>query len=985
MNGGISLAGNFRDCTIGGTPGVTTRDKIAQCRNALFVSDPEIDKATLISSKGQRTPGTCEWVRKNSHYKTWLAGESRLLWISGGPGRGKTVLSLFLNEEVEKLCEATKDRLLFYFCRFQDERHNNPINVLRSLIYQILEFSIDGPEVQQALEYFGAPEKVQFALSSFECLWAVLKKLFSQPGLPKIFCIIDGVDECQPSHQLVTKLYDYCKLRAQSNDGAGLRLALIGRDIDGLDAFPGIKVDPDNEGNVNEDVKAFISSSLEPLARIQGFGDVRSWVEKSLLERAEGIFLWVSFVIDELSRKKTCLEILDTIPALPKGLHPIFARMLHQIESDQRQTSSLIFKWVALAKEPLTFDELAAAIGVQPGHPNMSSERTIQDMVAICQPFLKEDYNHNQVLFVHQSAKEYLLRNEHDTDQVLEGFRITAGQGHAALAHKCLLVLEDCALQHTDLKFNKLIGKKEYRLLYYAILHWPNHARLASRDATYLFNPDRPFFKQPSTVQSKWMKAYSELKQNHRRIVPQKSLHMASYLSIFPWVEIALQWDRSTPRGVRLWRSRKPMQSTDDGLTPLGWAVESGDENMAQYLLDSGADVDATNGWGETALFQAVIRRDEPIVRLLLDRGAKVNIFGTRRSSPLTLATRGGNDAIIRLLLDRGANANATATGGEPAVVYAARNADMTLLKLLLDHGANANATAVDGEPAVVYAARNADMTLLKLLLDHGANANATATDSEPPVLIAARHRHISFPRLILERVAKIYTFRAFNTTTPLIEAAYRGDDEMVRLILDSGANLNPRKGQGVEALATAISMGHESTTRLLINRGVPVKGQYAPLNFAASSGYEGMVQLLLEHGADVNLGGDEIDTNQFIKMTPLVCAARYGRDGVVKLLLERGADANAKASVSFRLCWSGSISLKRAIWQYYRVEEVGSAVVYAARWGHTTTVKLLLDHGVDISIKDADAGGRTALDWAVRKRFREIEELLLEYNGVSV
>ncbi|KAI8653926.1 hypothetical protein LRP88_00336 [Fusarium phalaenopsidis] len=313
---------------------VTTRDKINQCRNTLFVSDPKIDRATLIGSKGQRTPGTCEWIMENSHYQAWLAGESRLLWISGGPGRGKTVLSLFLNEEVEKLCEGTQDRLLFYFCRFQDERHNNIINVLRSLIYQILEFSRDGPEVRQALQYFDSPEKVQFSLSSFECLWTVLEKLFAQPGLSKIFCIIDGVDECHSSHQLVAKLYDYCKLQGRSNDSAGLRLALIGRDIDGLDAFPGIKVDPDNEEKVNEDVKRLISSSLEPLARIQGFNNIRSRVEKSLLKRAEGIFLWVSFVIDELFRNKTCVEILDTIRALPKGLHPIFARMLHQIESD---------------------------------------------------------------------------------------------------------------------------------------------------------------------------------------------------------------------------------------------------------------------------------------------------------------------------------------------------------------------------------------------------------------------------------------------------------------------------------------------------------------------------------------------------------------------------------------------------------------------------------------------------------------------------
>ncbi|KAF7535316.1 hypothetical protein G7Z17_g13226 [Cylindrodendrum hubeiense] len=329
-NGGISLAGSFKNCTIGGT----------------------------------------------HHF-----------------------LSLFLNEEIEKVCEATPDRLLFHFCRFQDERYNNTINVLRSLIYQILEFSIDGPEVEQALQYFDTPEKAQFALSNFECLWTILEKLLAQQDLPTIFCIIDGVDECDSSHLLVAKLHDYCSMQAQNNHNTGLRLAIIGREIEGLDTFPSIKLDPDNEEKVHDDVAKTISFNLEPLARIPGFNEaIRSQVEKSLLERAEGSFLWVGFVIDELSRKKTCIEIQDTIQTLPKGLHPIFARMLHQIESNQRQTSALILNWIALAEKPLALNELAAVIGVQPGDHDLPIERVTQDRVMICHPILK--LHNNQILFI---------------------------------------------------------------------------------------------------------------------------------------------------------------------------------------------------------------------------------------------------------------------------------------------------------------------------------------------------------------------------------------------------------------------------------------------------------------------------------------------------------------------------------------------------------------------------------------------------------
>ncbi|RTE83479.1 hypothetical protein BHE90_001900 [Fusarium euwallaceae] len=652
-NGGISLVGNFKDCTIGGVQQLTIQEQINQCRNALFISDPKIDRTTLISSKGQRAPGTCEWIRKNPHYQAWLAGESRLLWVSGGPGRGKTVLSLFLNEEVEKLCQGTDDRLLFYFCQFQNEKHNNAINVLRSLIYQILEFSIEGPEMQQALEYFDTPKKTEFALSSFECLWTVLEKLSKQPGLPRIFCVIDGVDECHSSRQLVKTLYRYCKSQTRNKNSAGLRLALIGRDLDKLGAFPGIKVDPDNEENVNEDVKTFVSSRLKALARIPGFDDIRSRVEKALLEGAEGTFLWVSFVIKELSRKTTCVEILDTLQALPKGLHPVFARMLGNIDSDQRQTSALIFKWVALAERPLTLDELAAAIAVKPGDHDLSIERIVADWVKICRPFLK--VHNKRVVFVHQSAKEYLLREQPDADPVLEMFRITANQGHAALAHECLDILEASAFQRTALNLSDMSWPHQSHLLNYAVLHWQNHARLASRDAKDLFNPDRPFFQQPSAVRNNWTQTYNSWCSSQiRRHLPETPLHMACCLGIIPWVEITLQRDRSMTRGVRKWQSRKTIDRTDGGPTPLGWAVASEDKDMVQILLDSGADIDATYMWTRTPLVHAVQGRSKPMVQLLLNSYDNLNHENCQGILALKIAISEDDESMARLLLDKG-------------------------------------------------------------------------------------------------------------------------------------------------------------------------------------------------------------------------------------------------------------------------------------------------------------------------------------------
>jgi hypothetical protein len=64
------------------------------CRKALFVTDPAADRQSLIDKKGLRVTGTCQWMQDNEIYKTWLYGDPGLLWVFGGPGKGKTMLSI---------------------------------------------------------------------------------------------------------------------------------------------------------------------------------------------------------------------------------------------------------------------------------------------------------------------------------------------------------------------------------------------------------------------------------------------------------------------------------------------------------------------------------------------------------------------------------------------------------------------------------------------------------------------------------------------------------------------------------------------------------------------------------------------------------------------------------------------------------------------------------------------------------------------------
>ncbi|EUC34326.1 hypothetical protein COCCADRAFT_4268 [Bipolaris zeicola 26-R-13] len=85
------------------TPRDAEEEAALACRDALYLTDPEVDRESVISAKGTRVAGTCEWITQNETYRTWLRsdsdrdndgdgnGDTRLLWISGGLGKGKTM------------------------------------------------------------------------------------------------------------------------------------------------------------------------------------------------------------------------------------------------------------------------------------------------------------------------------------------------------------------------------------------------------------------------------------------------------------------------------------------------------------------------------------------------------------------------------------------------------------------------------------------------------------------------------------------------------------------------------------------------------------------------------------------------------------------------------------------------------------------------------------------------------------------------------
>ena len=151
----------FRPSKATDTATDASSDDAESCMAALFLTDPSDDRQRIIDAKGSRANGTCEWIQGNTLYRDWFHSDSRLLWLSGGPGKGKTMISIFLTEEIEKFTKNSPDvKLLIYFCDNRDNKRNTATSIIRGLIF--LAFADGKPFIYSHSSFIQNPESNAF-------------------------------------------------------------------------------------------------------------------------------------------------------------------------------------------------------------------------------------------------------------------------------------------------------------------------------------------------------------------------------------------------------------------------------------------------------------------------------------------------------------------------------------------------------------------------------------------------------------------------------------------------------------------------------------------------------------------------------------------------------------------------------------------------------------------------------------------------------
>ncbi|OAA55165.1 Ankyrin repeat-containing domain protein [Cordyceps fumosorosea ARSEF 2679] len=609
--------------------------------DALLLTRPEVDRSSLIALKGRRAEGTCEWLIQHPSYREWLSGtDPPLLWISGGPGKGKTMLAIYITEALQPSVASPDYVLLYYFCSSRDRNRNTAVTIMRGIIHQWLTFH---PQlVQHIKNYFEGSETTKYTISNFVSLWRLFLILMQQSASRQVLCVLDGLDECEGDSlkQLLDAMGEYISNREEATS-AKLKIILLSRPRpqileSKLGHHRRIKLD-DADVEIGQDVEKYIFAKVAELATEQSLSeDMLLQVRRTLMAGAEGTFLWVGFVADEL-KGKSWHKIEQILQRVPKGLGGIYQRLLQQIEAKEKLVP--VLQWIVLAARPLTVDELTAATGTTASN-DLAATEVMKSQLDSCGLLVKIEGE--VVNLVHESAKEFFQSDQVNVERINMFYMNHAT--HRKLMRACLRIIEE-SYTSPDGVSDKAVRTT---LLPYASLYWPEHFRNVQDISSEL---SRPFFHPESLVRQRWWEFYWDQEQYGGAPPSFTLLHLAAYFGDISWARSLIHHHGSDRTSHANLVSRKD----NYGRTPLFWAATQGHKDMVELLLDHDAQVNSKDRSNLTALHIAITSGHKDIVSVLLDRSASIEGKAIYGDTPLIRAIQANSEEIIEILLQHGA------------------------------------------------------------------------------------------------------------------------------------------------------------------------------------------------------------------------------------------------------------------------------------------------------------------------------------------
>ncbi|KAF3797330.1 hypothetical protein GCG54_00009301 [Colletotrichum gloeosporioides] len=907
--------------------------KLKGCIEAFYVTDPKVDRDELINIKGEVTDGTCHWIRDDEMYNAWLNNEySQLLWISGSPGQGKTMLSIFLTDELESLADDST-HVLFHFCSHRNEEKSTATAILRTLLHQI--FKRTPTLAKHALSRMATANRVRDTLNSRGILWQILTDVLNDPSLGPVVCLLDGLDECKDGsvNRLITdlrKLFGFSGRAARQTLNT-FKIVVLSRKIVGLHGF--LRLDLESKTKyITSDVHHFVDAKIREHP-VYPTIDEGFWnnVTSMIRERCSGTFLWAGLVLNEILSKDNQTEMRQVLEEVPGGLDAIYARILSNVPSRWRQDVARLLHWVASAVRPLSVSQVAEA-----WYPDCAENQAVfqkvRDLVSMSGSLIKTDTWcwAERLSLIHSSVGDYLIRpvDEEEDNHAPHGFQLESQAVHREMAEICLrsssaLVPMESRRQirepgiHVTLYDDMILEERNFnrKWISYAVFSWPSHAKACAEAADGLVNFDLPFFHDRSPIRDEWFYVFTHPLGEKKDVVEVEEEDV-SLLQILPALGLTSMMSKVLRRMRH--QDKDYINRMQGRYTALCHAAFYGHEDTVDLLLAEGARVTEGHPSQACALQAAFQQQHYRIAKTLLEHVCRdANEYPVPRQERIPTSLT------------------------EQLLFHALGGYDVRLVKLLYDNGI---ATSLDPE-AIRYALHTGSGPVFEFLLDQGFDPNALneKTGLTPLSLIALGRSDsevVGVAEVLLRRGANVDE-RDRDGVTALHWAAHEDHGALIPTLLAHGADVNATDANSARPIDTALVFGSLKVAEMLLDASMGTEVElfldqntFRALNYRMTAVHDKpeMVRLfrmlnndielpqricekLLQRGVDINLGGRDGSTTLDLFDTPL----RLHQSDYVLCLMQHGArcesDEDTDKLIEALSRWASSLEVSSDDW----------------------------------------------------------------------
>ncbi|XP_067273557.1 ankyrin repeat and SOCS box protein 2 isoform X2 [Pseudorasbora parva] len=361
-------------------------------------------------------------------------------------------------------------------------------------------------------------------------------------------------------------------------------------------------------------------------------------------------------------------------------------------------------------------------------------------------------------------------------------------------------------------------------------------------------------------------------------------LHEAAYYGQEQCIKILL---RAQPGMVN--------RRTLKGKTALMLAVSREQLACVECLLENAADPDIANEERETPLYKACEKENPAMVAMLLNYGASVNKNCIQGWTALHESVCRNNVEISEMLVKAGAKINMPNIYGITPIFVAAQSGKVDALRMLLKNGADLNSQAADGATALYEACKNGHEDVVEFLLSQNADANKPGKSGLMPIHIAAQRGNDGIVCMLIPATSKARVRR--SGISPIHLAAERNRNDILEVLIEAGFDVNATLSEDrsmmyedrrSSALYFAVMNNNIDATTMLLEAGAnPNLDTFNPLLVALRQGCIQTVNLLVEHGANVNA---YIPTHPTAFPATVMFCMKYLT--LLKYLMDNGCDA---------------------------------------------------------------------------------------------